>query len=118
MAIDLRDGDPVTRALMDQIEETPSLSVVTWIELEGGVRGRDADLRRARLDHLLTWMPVLPFGAAEVAAYRGIISVAGFSRRKVLDRMIAAQAIVAGATLVTRNGEDFRDVPGLALLEW
>jgi tRNA(fMet)-specific endonuclease VapC len=32
--------------------------------------------------------------------------------------MIAAQAIAHQATLVTRNGDDFRDVPGLAMLEW
>jgi tRNA(fMet)-specific endonuclease VapC len=42
----------------------------------------------------------------------------GYSRRKVLDRMIAAQALVDEATLVTRNGDDFRDIPGLTLLEW
>ncbi|HAJ03147.1 MAG TPA: VapC toxin family PIN domain ribonuclease, partial [Brevundimonas sp.] len=34
------------------------------------------------------------------------------------DRMIAAQAIVAGATLATLNPADFRDIPGLSLLEW
>ena len=47
-----------------------------------------------------------------------MISICGFSRRKVLDRMIAAQAITYGATLVTRNGDDFRDILGLRLLEW
>ena len=39
-------------------------------------------------------------------------------RRKLLDRMIAAQALVHRATLVTRNAADFRDVPGLSILEW
>jgi len=32
--------------------------------------------------------------------------------------MIAAQTIVIGATLVTLNGANFRDIPGLKLLEW
>ena len=43
---------------------------------------------------------------------------AGYSRRRILDRMIAAQALVHRATLVTTNAGDFRDVPGLELLEW
>ena len=33
------------------------------------------------------------------------------SRRKLLDRMIAAQALVHRATLVTFNPDDFSDVP-------
>jgi len=32
--------------------------------------------------------------------------------------MIAAQALVHKATLVTQNPNDFRDVPGLTLLAW
>ena len=42
----------------------------------------------------------------------------GYSLAKQLDRMIAAQALVHHAILITRNGADFRDVPGLRLLEW
>ena len=42
---------------------------------------------------------------------------AGYSRRKLLDRMIAAQALVHRATLVTFNPDDFSDIPGLSLLE-
>jgi predicted nucleic acid-binding protein len=32
--------------------------------------------------------------------------------------MIAATALVHGPPLVTLNGRDFRDVPGLELIEW
>ena len=42
----------------------------------------------------------------------------GYSRRKLLDRMIAAQALVHRATLVTLNEDDFRDIPGLHLESW
>ena len=92
--------------------------MIALVELEGGVRGDERDLRRARLDVLLKTVEVKPFLAADARAYGEIVNTTGFSRRKVLDRMIAAQAITAGATLVTRNGDDFRDIPGLTLLEW
>ena len=42
----------------------------------------------------------------------------GYSRRKLLDRMIAAQAIVHRATVVTMNPDDFADIPGLDVLAW
>ena len=51
-------------------------------------------------------------------AYRKIVRQSGFSRRKTLDRMIAATALVNNATLVTANGPDFADIPGLALEIW
>ena len=71
--------------------------------------------------------PVARTGAPDAAPQRPAIralyailtlAVAGYSRRKVLDRMIAAQALVHRATLITRNPDDFRDVPGLELLAW
>ncbi len=34
------------------------------------------------------------------------------------DRMIAAHALAAGAILVTANEADFRDIPGLELINW
>jgi tRNA(fMet)-specific endonuclease VapC len=34
------------------------------------------------------------------------------------DRMIAAHAMSAGATLATSNIADFRDIPGLTLEIW
>ena len=56
------------------------------------------------------------FGKAEAVAYGQIVAQIGYSRRKVIDRMIAAQAIVIGATLVTLNPDDFSDIPDLNLL--
>ena len=40
------------------------------------------------------------------------------ARRKLLDRVIAAQAIVHRATVVTMNPDDFADIPGLDVLAW
>ena len=120
VAIHLRDGDADISARIAALEGAVLLSIVTRIELEGGVY-RDLDQagqRRPRLDAILQALPVLDFDAASADAYRAIVEAAGYSRRKLLDRMIAAQALVHRATLVTCNPADFRDVPGLAILEW
>jgi predicted nucleic acid-binding protein len=120
VGIHLRDGNSDLVAKVTALQGAVLLSVVSRVELEGGVY-RDpsqAQLRRPRLDAILDILPVLAFDDAAADAYRAIVEVAGYSRRKLLDRMIAAQALVHRATLVTMNGADFQDVPGLALLEW
>ncbi len=120
VAIHLRDGDSDIVARVTALQGAVMLSIVSRVELEGGVY-RDltqAHLRRPRLDAILDFLPVLAFDDAAGDAYRTIVEVAGYSRRKLLDRMIAAQALVHRATLVTMNGSDFQDIPGLSLLEW
>ncbi len=67
---------------------------------------------------MLVSLPVLAFDETAADAYRQIVEAVGYSRRRLLDRMIAAQALVHRATLVTLNAGDFRDVPGLDLLPW
>ena len=78
----------------------------------------DGPIRRARLDALLSAIPTLAFDDSAADAYGTIVAHAGYSRRKLLDRMIAAQAIVHRATLVTMNPDDFADIAGLVLLAW
>lgn len=102
------------------LDGTVLLSIITQVELEGGVYRDPAQsgVRRPRLDAILRAFPVLAFDDVAAGHYRAIVEAAGFSRRKVLDRMIAAQALAHSATLVTLNPVDFRDVPGLDLLAW
>jgi predicted nucleic acid-binding protein len=120
VVIHLRDGDPWVSANVAALTGAVSMSIVTRVELEGGVY-RDpavARLRRARLDVILESIPTVAFDDAAADAYRSIVEAAGYSRRKLLDRMIAAQALIHRATLVTLNGDDYADIAQLMLLAW
>lgn len=120
VAIHLRDGAPAVTARVAALDDAVVLSIVSRVELEGGVYRDPADaaVRRARLDVILAAIPSVAFDEDAAQAYAAIVAAAGYSRRKLLDRMIAAQALVHRATLVTMNAADFEDVPGLALLAW
>jgi tRNA(fMet)-specific endonuclease VapC len=120
VVIQLRDGDRRFRSMLETVEETPSISAITRVELEGGIYA-NADLiekRRRAVDVLLREFAVLDLTNEIAAIYGEIVEQRGFSRRKITDRMIAATALVHGLALVTLNGRDFRDVPGLKLVEW
>jgi tRNA(fMet)-specific endonuclease VapC len=120
VAIHLRDGDETVTSQVAALEGAILVSVISRVELEGGVY-RDpaqAGIRRPRLDAMLAALPVLAFDDTAADAYRQIVEAVGHSRRILLDRMIAAQALVHRATIVTLNAGDFRDVPGLELLSW
>jgi tRNA(fMet)-specific endonuclease VapC len=118
--IHLRDGDPDVLDRVAALEGAVLMSVVTRVELEGGVYCEPAfaSLRRARLDTMLAAIPTLAFDATSADLYAAIVKQIGYSRRKLLDRMIAAQALAHRATVVTLNGDDFREIPGLPLLTW
>lgn len=120
VAIAMRDADPLHRPRIERLGPDLAISVVTRVELEGGVYRipERAAARRIRLDTFLSGLSVLPFEASAADRYRDIVASRGFSRRKILDRMIAAQALVHGATLVTLNAADFADIPDLTLLAW
>jgi tRNA(fMet)-specific endonuclease VapC len=120
IAIHLRDG---TACVGDQIANLTSqafLSAISRVELEGGVAAVPelSALRRAKLDVLLADLDVIEFSDEMAEAYGRIVLKSGYSRRKIIDRMIAATAIVADLTLVTANGDDFCDIDGLQLEIW
>ena len=120
VAVHLREGIEAVVAQFEALTEKPFLSALTRVELEGGIYAKPqfSAQRRAAVDTLLTFLPVLDFDFAMAEAYGTILQTTGFSRRKIIDRMIAATALVEGLTLITCNGYDFADVPGLELLVW
>jgi tRNA(fMet)-specific endonuclease VapC len=118
--IHLRDGDPHILARVAELDSAVLMSIVSRVELEGGVY-RELDnvrLRRARLDAIVEAIPAVAFDDESADAYANIVAATGYSRKTLLDRMIAAQAIVHRATLVTRNRGDFTDIPGLEMVVW
>lgn len=120
VAIHLRDGDEFVERKVADLEGSLFLSVISLVELEGGLY-RDptqTDRMEVRLNAILQSLTILTFKADEAKRYGEIVRLAGYSRPKLLDRMIAAQAINIGATLITINAPDFRDIPGLALEIW
>jgi predicted nucleic acid-binding protein len=120
VAIHLRDRDPEIMRKVVALEGAAVISIITRIELEGGGHGDDSKsaIRRERLETILETLPTVQFGDDDADAYRKILGAVTYSRRKVLDRLIASQAIVHRATLVTMNAADFADIPGLRLLAW
>jgi tRNA(fMet)-specific endonuclease VapC len=120
VVIHLRDGDEGIARNMAELDALPAIAMITRIELENGLyRGPEqTELLRTNLEAILRRTDVIDFGEMEFGAYRTILEQVGFSKRKVLDRMIAATALAHDLTLITMNGKDFRDVPGLKLVEW
>lgn len=120
IAIALRDVDAETHRRIALLDERPVLSMITRIELENGVNREPAGTNRRRrlLEALLEDLTVVMYSHADILAYGAIIDDIGYDRRLTLDRLIAAQVIARDATLITRNGKDFRRIEGLRLVEW
>lgn len=116
--IPLRDDDRTLQAKVRALGGPQYISSLTLVELEGGVYRDPAKtrIRRERVDMLVRGIRVFDFTEEDARAYGAIIAVTGFSRAKIIDRMIAAQTLAMRATLVTLNEKDFADVPGLRVL--
>jgi tRNA(fMet)-specific endonuclease VapC len=119
-----------TSAAVELIEEAPRsmrrareadglfLSAVSHVELLAGMVREDRAIFLTRLGKLLASAEELEFTGREVAAYGSIIAKSGFSRRLVIDRMIAATALANDLPLATLNARDFRNIDGLTIEDW
>ncbi len=109
--------------------EAASITIVTQIEV---LRGRhDALLKAENGDRLLhaqrllaltvqhlRQFPVVPFDDAAAAEFDRLRENKKLKKIGRGDLLIAAIALAHGATLVTRNLKDFRQVPGLQVENW
>lgn len=99
---------PAARRRLESVgdQDTVCISVVTEAELRYGLARRPtAHVLRAAIEGLLFKLRILPWGSPEAAAYGGLrakLEAAGLTLA-TMDMMIAAQAMAAGAVLVTND---------------
>lgn len=95
-----------------------TVSAITAAELRVGSRASPDPVGDGRrIDTFLSLMQVAPFDDAAARVYADVARQAGL-RRNSFDRLIGAQAVALDRVLVTRNGKDFDDIPGLRVEDW
>jgi len=96
-----------------------AISAVAYSELLAGAIASGKDARLAENVALIAEnVDILPFDRAAADAYGKLLRKVEHKRRRTLDRMVAAQALVLGRALVTLTPQDFLDIPGLTLESW
>ena len=103
---------------------------VTIISVEEQVDGRHAFLRRAKTDaqiayayqnftdsvRVLSGINIVTFSEPAIARYNALLALKLNVGK--MDLRIAAIALEAGATVITRNLREFERVPGLTCENW
>ncbi len=120
IAIRIIEGDSRCVHRLSALDEKSAfLPMIAWAELQAGARritsGADAAL--AILERFAAAIPVLVFDEHAARAYGELFQRVP-KRRNSFGRLIAAQALAIGATLVTTNGRDFADIGGLVIEDW
>jgi tRNA(fMet)-specific endonuclease VapC len=63
-------------------------------------------------------LDILPFDRRAAEAYGELLRRIEPKRRRMLDRMVAAQAIAEGRRLITLEPENLEDLSGLSVESW
>lgn len=110
-------SEPLARRMGEAFGQL-RVSAITAAELRVGNRTSQDPARDAkRVDTFLAALPILSFDADAAVAYADMVRSVGV-RRGSFDRLIAAQAVLAGATLVTNNERDFAGIADLRVENW
>ncbi len=90
---------------------------IVFCELTGAAAGKSARLAE-NVALIAQNVDILPFDRAAAETYGALLGKIEPKRRRMLDRMVAAQAIASGLKLITLAPEDFADIPELLLESW
>jgi tRNA(fMet)-specific endonuclease VapC len=96
------------------------ISAISGYEIQKGIEANPTTRSSQRATVLLSQLemePVTSDVALEAAKIHQTLKEKGFSIGPA-DELIAAQAIILGAVLVTNNTKHFEHVPGLKLENW
>lgn len=113
-------GGAVARRIAEAGEESVATSVVVAGELRFGALRSGSAALVARVETLLSTIPVLVLDDRVGRAYadvRRTLEAAGTPIRPN-DQWIAAHAVAEDRTVVTGNGREFERVPGLVVVDW
>jgi tRNA(fMet)-specific endonuclease VapC len=119
VVIDRLADAPTATMLLEQLAaECIAVSIITYMEVYQGVlRSPHQTRARKKFEAFLETVPVLPFsvaGAKRCAQVRETLHKEGKRvKARALDLMTAAIALEYGLSVVTRNAEDYTDIPGL-----
>jgi hypothetical protein len=97
--IDLLRGEAVALAWLEQ-QQSPRISVITWIEVLMGCRDAETEAVQA-------WLEAFPRLPLDDASSRAAVRLRQQHGMKMPDAIILATARCAELTLATRNSRDF-----------
>lgn len=102
--------------------EQAYIAAITVSELLVGVARADTEERRIKrsafVEHIISSIAILPFGAEEARIYAQILHNL-FTEKITIgvhDMMIGAIAIAGGYPVLTMNGKDFKRIKGLEVI--
>ncbi|QGM94374.1 type II toxin-antitoxin system VapC family toxin [Methylocystis rosea] len=95
-----------------------AVSAISLAETLGAAAAENNGRLAENIALLADNLDVLPFDRGAADAYGALLRKLDPKRRRMLDRMIAAQALDLGLTLIAANTEDFDDIPGLTVEKW
>jgi tRNA(fMet)-specific endonuclease VapC len=117
---DRGDPGPASRLLGEIRDEELGISVFVASELAAGAALSKRPAEKRKVERICSSLTVSYPDERFPAAYASLLSaqVRGSGSISTMDLLIATSAVIASATLVTRNAKDFERVPGLGILDY